>query len=137
MNEAKKGRVFVVQKTMRWDAQKGELVPKFDLTPAERHGQIEYLLSPTASPFRPDALLDELHEKLSTITEDDCLLLAGNQFGLGGWFHLGLLGAALCFAWEYWSTRSLTREACFKAFLHNHWAGLIIFISIVIDYATR
>ena len=66
-----------------------------------------------------------------------CLLMAGNRFELGGWFHLGLVGAALCFAWEYWSTRSLAREACFKAFLHNHWAGLIIFISIVIDYATR
>ncbi|NNJ18252.1 4-hydroxybenzoate octaprenyltransferase [Pseudomonas putida CSV86] len=66
-----------------------------------------------------------------------CLLLAGNQFGLGGWFHLGLLGAALCFAWEYWSTRGLAREACFKAFLHNHWAGFIIFVSIVVDYAIR
>lgn len=92
MNEAKKGRVFVVQKTMRWDAQKGELVPKFDLTPAERHGQIEYLLSPTASPFRPDALLGELHEKLSTITEDDCLLLVGNPV---------LIGMAVAIAVDY------------------------------------
>ena len=83
MNETKKGRVFVVQKTMRWDAQKGELVPKFDLTPAERHGQIEYLLSPTASPFRPGALLDELHDKLSTITENDYLLLVGNPVLIG------------------------------------------------------
>jgi 4-hydroxybenzoate polyprenyltransferase len=66
-----------------------------------------------------------------------CLLLAGNQFGLGHWYQLGLLGAALCFAWQYWQTRQRERMACFKAFLHNHWAGLLIFIGIVLDYATR
>ncbi|MBP9960518.1 MULTISPECIES: 4-hydroxybenzoate octaprenyltransferase [Pseudomonas] len=66
-----------------------------------------------------------------------CLLMAGNRFGLGGWFHLGLVAAALCFAWEYWSTRKLDRESCFKAFLHNHWAGLLVFIGIVLDYALR
>ncbi|PWB30325.1 4-hydroxybenzoate octaprenyltransferase [Pseudomonas sp. SDI] len=66
-----------------------------------------------------------------------CLLLAGNRFELGGWFHLGLVGAVLCFAWEFWSTRALDRDACFKAFLHNHWAGLLIFGGIVLDYALR
>jgi len=66
-----------------------------------------------------------------------CLLLAGNRFELGGWFHLGLLGAALCFAWEFWSTRKLDRESCFKAFLHNHWAGMLVFIGVVLDYALR
>jgi len=66
-----------------------------------------------------------------------CLLLAGGQFGLGGWFHLGLLGAAACFAWEWHSTRDRERMACFRAFLHNHWAGLLIFAGIVADYAFR
>lgn len=65
------------------------------------------------------------------------LLLAGSQFALGGWFHLGLLGAALCFVWEFWSTRSLGRDACFKAFLHNHWAGLLVFIGVLLHYAMR
>ena len=66
-----------------------------------------------------------------------CLLMAGNRFELGGWFHLGLLAAAGCFAWEYWYTRDRDRMKCFKAFLHNHWAGLAIFVGIVLDYAWR
>jgi 4-hydroxybenzoate polyprenyltransferase len=64
-----------------------------------------------------------------------CLLLAGAGFGLGGWFHAGLGAAAGCFVWEAWHTRHRERMACFEAFLHNHWAGLAIFIGIVLDYA--
>ena len=64
-----------------------------------------------------------------------CLLLAGARFELGAYFYVGLSVAAACFAWEFWSTRDRGREACFKAFLHNHWAGLAIFLGIVADYA--
>ncbi|MBP3934410.1 MAG: 4-hydroxybenzoate octaprenyltransferase [Pseudomonas sp.] len=66
-----------------------------------------------------------------------CLLLAGSHFELGGWFHLGLLAAAGCFVWEFWYTRDRDPQRCFKAFLHNHWAGLAIFVGIVLDYALR
>jgi 4-hydroxybenzoate polyprenyltransferase len=66
-----------------------------------------------------------------------CLLLAGNRFELGLYFHLGLAVAAACFAWEYHSTRTRDPQACFKAFLHNHWAGLAILVGIVADYALR
>ncbi|WP_341960919.1 4-hydroxybenzoate octaprenyltransferase [Pseudomonas sp. RC10] len=66
-----------------------------------------------------------------------CLMLAGSRFELGLYFFLGLLVAAGCFAWEFWSTRDKDPQACFKAFLHNHWAGLAIFVGIVVDYALR
>ena len=64
-----------------------------------------------------------------------CLLLAGVQFDLGGWFHLGLLVAAGCYLWEFWYTRNREPQRCFQAFLHNHWAGLAIFVGIVLNYA--
>ena len=64
-----------------------------------------------------------------------CLLLAGSHFELGGWFHLGLLAAVGCFVWEFWYTRDRDPQRCFKAFLHNHWAGLAIFVGIVLNYA--
>jgi len=66
-----------------------------------------------------------------------CLLLAGARFELGLYFHLGLLVAAGCFAWEFRTTRQREPLVCFRAFLHNHWAGLAIFLGIVLDYAMR
>jgi 4-hydroxybenzoate polyprenyltransferase len=66
-----------------------------------------------------------------------CLLLAGSRFELGGYFHLGLLAAAGCFAWEFWYTRNRDPQRCFQAFLHNHWAGMAIFVGIVADYGLR
>jgi 4-hydroxybenzoate polyprenyltransferase len=66
-----------------------------------------------------------------------CLLMAAARFELGAYFHLGLAVAAGCFAWEYWSTRSRERMACFHAFLHNHWAGLAILAGTIADYALR
>jgi 4-hydroxybenzoate polyprenyltransferase len=66
-----------------------------------------------------------------------CLILAGIQFELGGWFHLGLAVAAGCYVWQFWKTRNREPMVCFKAFLHNHWAGLAILIGIVLHYAVR
>lgn len=66
-----------------------------------------------------------------------CLLLAGARFELGLYFHLGLLVAAGCFAWEFYMTRQREPMVCFRAFLHNHWAGLAIFLGIVLDYGLR
>ncbi len=62
-----------------------------------------------------------------------CLLLAGVRFELGEYFHLGLAIAAGCFAWEFWSTRARDAQSCFRAFLHNHWAGLAILLGIIAD----
>lgn len=66
-----------------------------------------------------------------------CLLLAGSRFELGAAFYCGLLAAAGCFAWQWHMTRNRKPMACFNAFLHNHWAGLAIFLGIVLDYALR
>jgi 4-hydroxybenzoate polyprenyltransferase len=66
-----------------------------------------------------------------------CLVLAGARFELGAYYYAGLTVAAGCFVWQLWSTREREPQACFAAFLHNHWAGLAIFLGIVADYALR
>lgn len=65
------------------------------------------------------------------------LLLAGARFELGLYFHLGLGVALACFLWEFWRTRNREPLVCFQAFLHNHWAGLAIFLGVVVDYLLR
>lgn len=75
--------VFVVQKQMKYDPAKEAFVPKFELESAHKYGKLEYLLSPTAQPFNPWAIIDELHEKLKHITANDHLLLIGNPCLIG------------------------------------------------------
>lgn len=63
------------------------------------------------------------------------MLLVGRMADLGPVYYLGLLAAAGGFVWQHWLIRERDRAACFRAFLHNHWVGLMIFVSVVIDRA--
>lgn len=65
------------------------------------------------------------------------LVLAGNKLAMHLYYYLGLAVAAGCFAWQFHSTRDREPMKCFKAFLHNHWAGLAIFLGTVADFALR
>lgn len=65
------------------------------------------------------------------------LILAGNKLAMHLAYYLGLAVAAGCFAWQFHSTRDREPMKCFKAFLHNHWAGLAIFLGTMLDFALR
>jgi 4-hydroxybenzoate polyprenyltransferase len=68
-----------------------------------------------------------------------CLLtlyLAGREFSLGLYFKLSLIVAAAMFGYQQYLIRDRDRDACFRAFLHNNWVGLAIFVGIVMHYAT-
>lgn len=75
--------VYVIQKQMRWDATCGEHVPRFDLGPAEQYGELKYLLSPTANPFNPGPIIEDMANTLADFTVDDYLLLIGNPCLIG------------------------------------------------------
>lgn len=76
--------VFVVQKQMRFDQERKELVPRFpSIDKALKWGEIEFVLSPSAHPFNPDTVLGDIHEKLSGYGDDDHLLLIGNPALIG------------------------------------------------------
>jgi len=62
------------------------------------------------------------------------LALVGREAGLGGAYWYGLCAAALLVVWEFFLARHRDRDACFRAFLHNHWVGAAIFAGIAIDY---
>ena len=75
--------VYVVQNPYKWDAQKQELVKKYNLEPAEEYGDLVFLLSPTAAPFNPTPIIKELKENLTNFTDEDYLLLIGNPVLIG------------------------------------------------------
>ena len=65
------------------------------------------------------------------------LLLVGMRAGMGVPYHLGVAMAAALMGYHQYLIRERLRPACFKAFLHNNWLGMALFIAIVADYAGR
>jgi len=65
------------------------------------------------------------------------LLAVGVHYGLGLWFHAGLLVAAACALYHYTLIRNRERAPCFAAFRHNNWLGAAVFAGIALDYALR
>ena len=62
------------------------------------------------------------------------LALAGRRVGLDApyWWGLGL--AAVLIGWQFLIARHRDRDSCFRAFLHNHWVGLVVFAGIAVAY---
>ena len=61
------------------------------------------------------------------------LLLLGQRLGLGGFYHLGILGCIGLFTYQQYLIRQRKPEACFKAFLNNVWVGFSLFAGVVLD----
>jgi 4-hydroxybenzoate polyprenyltransferase len=61
-------------------------------------------------------------------------LLAWGE-GLEAGFAAGWTAAAACAAYHVALIRKRERQACFRAFLHNHWLGLAIFAGTVAGFA--
>ena len=63
--------------------------------------------------------------------------LVGQRAGLGLYWWLGLAVAAALVVYEFVIARTRAREACFRAFLHNHWVGAAIFAGLALDRALQ
>ncbi|MDY6828690.1 MAG: 4-hydroxybenzoate octaprenyltransferase [Pseudomonadota bacterium] len=61
------------------------------------------------------------------------LVLVGVRFELGVAYYAGLVAAATLFAHQHWIMRTREREACFLAFVHNRWVGMVVFLGIFAD----
>ena len=65
------------------------------------------------------------------------LALVGREAGMGAWYWVGMGAALVLVAWEFGLARGRERAACFRAFLHNNWVGMVVFAGIALDYALR
>ncbi len=65
------------------------------------------------------------------------LLMVGSQLKLGLYYHAGLLAAVALFCYQFKLTRLRAREDCFKAFLNNHWVGMVVFIGLALELGLK
>ncbi|MGD8560786.1 MAG: 4-hydroxybenzoate octaprenyltransferase [Gammaproteobacteria bacterium] len=62
------------------------------------------------------------------------MMIVGNKLELGLFYYLGLSAATGLLVYQQYLIRDREPDQCFKAFLNNHWVGLVIFIGLVLHY---
>ena len=98
----------------------------------DRDDDIDAGIKSTAILFgRHDRLLIAILQLLCLLS----LYAAGEAFSLGVYYQASLLISAALFGYHQFLIRHRDRDACFKAFLHNNWVGLVIFLGIALDYS--
>lgn len=65
------------------------------------------------------------------------LVLLGSQLQAGISYYASLVVAAGLFGYQQYLIRHRDRDACFAAFLNNHWVGAVIFAGLSMDYLLR
>lgn len=65
------------------------------------------------------------------------LYLVGERTGLGVSYWVALVVAAGLVTYQFRIARNRQRDACFRAFLHNHWVGAVVFAGLALDFASR
>jgi 4-hydroxybenzoate polyprenyltransferase len=63
------------------------------------------------------------------------LLGVGLYLKLGAAFFAGWLAALGCIVYHYFLIRRRERDGCFRAFRHNQWVGLSVFLGVAVGYA--
>lgn len=71
-------KVYVIQNHCSYNRDTGLMEPRFDLSPAEQFGELEFLLSPVTVPSKPARAIAELRKKLKDFCDDDFMLMIGN-----------------------------------------------------------
>jgi len=86
---------------------------------------------------RSSAILFGAHDRLAIgLLQGAALALLavlGYLRALGLAWYVGLGIALLLAVYQLWITRHRQPEACFRAFLHNHYFGAVIFVGLLLD----
>ena len=79
---------------------------------------------------------DRLMIALLQVSSLICLYLAGQAFGLGLYYNTSLVVSAALFGYQQYLIRERKPDECFRAFLHNNWVGMTIFVGVALNYLT-
>ncbi|MCW8831222.1 MAG: 4-hydroxybenzoate octaprenyltransferase [Gammaproteobacteria bacterium] len=63
-----------------------------------------------------------------------CLIMIGQNAGLGIYYYTGVLLATGLAIWQQHLIRDRQPAQCLKAFVNNNWFGLVLFAGIFLDY---
>jgi 4-hydroxybenzoate polyprenyltransferase len=63
--------------------------------------------------------------------------MIGTRVKLEWPYWLAIVAAVALFGWQLWLIRDRERDACLKAFRHNNWLGLTVWIGIALALAVR
>lgn len=63
------------------------------------------------------------------------LSLIGVRAELGPWYYASIGVAAILMAYHQWLARERDPDGCFRAFRHNHYIGMVVFIGILLHYS--
>jgi 4-hydroxybenzoate polyprenyltransferase len=100
----------------------------------DREDDLQVGIRSTAILFgEADLLMIGMLEALALLA----LVFLGSQLDMSAWYYLGLAIACALWVWQHWQTRHRDRDACLRAFLHNHWVGAVIFLGIFLHYTLR
>ena len=64
------------------------------------------------------------------------MLLVGHQLELGAFYYVGLAIACGLAVYQQYLIRNRAPADCFRAFLNNNWLGAVIFLGLLLHYAT-
>ena len=62
-------------------------------------------------------------------------IMIGNRFELGPIYMVSVAIAAALMAYQQWLIRHRQPQNCFKAFVHNHWVGMVVFLGIAAHFS--
>ena len=65
------------------------------------------------------------------------MICVGQLQAMGMAYYAGLLVAVGLMGYQYTLIRNRDRALCFKAFLHNNYVGMVVFIGIALDFLIR
>ena len=142
------GAAFAWAIPMAWAAQKGTLAPTvwviyctavlwtlvYDTFYAmvDREDDIKIGIRSTAILFgESDRTITSVLQSLVILS----LLLVGQKCHLHWPYFLSVVIAAALFGWQQHLIKNREPAACFRAFLHNNWVGMVIFAGIAGSYA--
>jgi len=74
--------VYVVQE-LRYKNELGDLVPKYNLEPATKFGELKFIAQHNANQFAAQEALELMRDKMYEFQEGDSLLLIGSPIFIG------------------------------------------------------